>query len=161
MSKQFPIVVRPKRARGVATVELALVLPLIVIFFVFMFEVGRVLMLQHTADTAAYEAARAAMVPGATADEAYQTAQQLTDAAGLSNVSILVTPSVLEENTPLITVQVDIPVNENSWVAPQQFGNFVVSSEVTLLCERPPIVRMSAMSDLSAQKSKLKGDSGT
>lgn len=149
------------RNRGVATVELAIVLPLIMLFFTFMFEIGRVLMLQHTADSAAYEAARSAMVPGATADEAYQAAQQLVDAAGLSNVSILVTPALLAENTPLITVQVNIPVNENSWIAPQQLGNFVVSSEVTLLCERPPTVRMSAMSDLNLQKSKLKGDSGT
>lgn len=148
---------KPRR-HGSTLVEMAFVLPLIMFFFAMMFELCRVLMLQHTADTAAYEAARAAMVPGATAAEAQQVAQQMINSNGLKQTSVLVSPEILTETTPLITVKVNIPVNENSWIAPSQLGNFVVSSEVTLLCERPPIIRLSAMSNLSAQKDKLKND---
>ena len=137
---------------------MAIVLPIIMLFFTMMFELCRVLMLQHTADTAAYEAARAAMVPGATSAEAHQTAQAMVDSAGLTQATITVTPVDITETTPLITVRVEIPVNDNSWIAPTQLGNFVVSSEVTLLCERPPIIRLSAMSDLSVEKTRLKND---
>ena len=161
MSKSLKNAARKRKVRGATTVEMAIVFPLIVLFFTFMFEVGRVLMLQHTADTAAYEAARAAMVPGATVTEAQRSAQQLVDAAGLTNVTINVTPNNLVESTPLVTVKVDIPVNDNSWIAPSQFANFVVSSEVTLLCERPPIVRLEAMTELSALKQMLESRTGT
>ncbi len=147
-----------RRRRGATTVEMAVVIPVVMLFFAAMFELCRVLMLQHTADTAAYEAARSAMVPGATSAEAYESALQMTDASGLKNVAIDVTPDPILEETSMVTVTVEIPVNENSWIAPSQLGNFVVSSEVTLLCERPPIIRLSAMSDLSAQKTKLKND---
>ncbi|QEG00298.1 TadE-like protein [Stieleria maiorica] len=149
---------RRKAARGATTVEFALVFPLIILFFTFTFEVCRVLMLQHTADTAAYEAARSAMVPGATAAEAEQVAQLLLDNAGLTLADIHVTPVDITDETALITVEVSIPVNENSWIAPSQFANFVVSSEVTLMCERPPLVKLAAMTDLSAKKDRMKNN---
>jgi len=125
------------------------------LFFAFLFEICRVLMLQHTADSAAYEAARAAMVPGATAAEGQLVAQNLVNAAGLTSVVIQVTPSQITDNSALITVQVDIPVDQNSWIAPSQFANFVVSSEVTLMCERPPMLKLSALPALRAKKSQL------
>jgi hypothetical protein len=115
-------------------------------------------MLQHTADSAAYEAARAAMVPGASASEGQQVAQDMVDAAGLTSVSIQVTPSPITEASGLVTVKVDIPVNQNSWIAPDQFANFVVTSEVTLMCERPPMLKLSALSELRAKKSQLQGN---
>ena len=152
---------RRQSRRGSTLVEMSIVLPLIMLFFTMMFELCRVLMLQHTADTAAYEAARAVMVPGATSAEAHQVAQQMLDAAGLTQTTIEVTPDTIVEGTALISVRVDIPVNDNSWIAPTQLGNFVVSSELTLMCERPPIVRLAAMNDLKLKKSKIKGKKGT
>ena len=50
---------------GAVLVEFALVLPVIMFTFACMVEISRVMLLQHTADTAAYEGARSAMVPGA------------------------------------------------------------------------------------------------
>ncbi|QDV84895.1 TadE/TadG family type IV pilus assembly protein [Planctomycetes bacterium TBK1r] len=147
-----------RKPRGATTIEFALVFPLILLFFAFMFEVSRVLMLQHTADTAAYEAARAAMVPGATAAEAEQVAQQLVDDAGFSLVDIQVTPTDITDETALITVSVSIPVNNNSWIAPTQFANFVVNSEVTLMCERPPLIKLSALTDLGAKKERMQNN---
>ncbi|WP_182864625.1 TadE/TadG family type IV pilus assembly protein [Rhodopirellula sp. JC639] len=148
-----------RRRRGAALVEMAIVLPLIMLFFTGLLEIGRVLMLQHTADAAAYEAARSAMVPGATAAEARQVAQQLVDAAGLASVVIEVTPETITELTPLITVKVDIPVNENSWIAPRNVAVLAVSSEVTLMCERPPVTRLAAVDDLNAKKQSMQSPS--
>ncbi len=43
---------------GVVMIEFAIVLPVILFSFACMIEISRVLLLQHTADTAAYEGAR-------------------------------------------------------------------------------------------------------
>lgn len=140
-------------------VEFALVLPIILGFFLFVVEIGRVMMLQHTADTAAYEAARSSMVPGATTDEGTAVAQELIDEAQLSDVAILFDPPTLTDDTALVSVRVDIPMATNSWIMPQLFfGDTTVTSEVTLVCERSPIVRLSAMPELKLKKEKLAGD---
>ncbi len=158
MAKFSRMKLRQRRPRGAALVEMAMVLPLIMLFFTAMLEICRVLMLQHTADTAAYEAARSAMVPGATAAEAQQVAQQLVDAAGFTQVVIAVTPETISEFTPLITVKVEIPVNENSWIVPQSVPVLAVSSEVTLMCERAPVTRLAATEELHAKKQALQND---
>ncbi len=69
---------KPHR-RGAAIVEFSLVMPIILLFFTTMIELSRVLMLQHTADTAAYEAARSAMVPGGKAQDAHNAANSLCE----------------------------------------------------------------------------------
>ena len=56
--------------KGAVLVEFAFVLPVILFSFAAMFEISRVLLLQHTADTDAYKGARIAMLPGATAADA-------------------------------------------------------------------------------------------
>lgn len=144
--------------RGAALVEFAVVLPVIMLFLTAMVEISRILMLQHTADTAAYEAARCAMVPGATATEAEWEAFALIEAAGLRNTTVTISPSEITEDTAFITVRVQVPANENSWMLSDQFADVVVASEVTLLTERSPIVRLSGIPGLKAKKSKLKGE---
>ena len=145
---------------GAVLVEFAMVLPIVVVLFSGLIEISRVLLLQHTADTAAYEGARAAMVPGATADEAKLEATRLLEANGLHSTKVTVTPETLEEASPLITVLVEIPVGPNSWIAPIRFFNMNISSEVTLFCERPPIVRLTGVPALKAKKTKGKAGAG-
>ncbi|MBB3210585.1 Flp pilus assembly protein TadG [Rhodopirellula rubra] len=149
---------RKRSRQGAALVEFAIVLPVMMLFFTAMIEISRILMLQHTADTAAYEAARSAMVPGATVSEAELEAQILLDAAGLVATQVTVSPSVITEETAFITVRVEVPVEENCWITPDQFTNSAVVSEVTLLTERSPIVRLTGIPELKAKKSKLKGE---
>lgn len=93
---------------GAVLIEFATALPIVVIFFSGMIEIGRVMMLQHTADTAAYEGARDAMVPGATADEAMKEAAQLLANAGLLSSVIKISPDVITEETSFLTVEVEI-----------------------------------------------------
>ena len=68
------------------------------------------------------------------------------------------TASDITDKTALITVQVAIPVNENSWIAPSRLADLVVTSEVTLMCERAPPVKLSAMAELNAKKEELQSN---
>jgi Flp pilus assembly protein TadG len=141
---------------GAALVEFAVVLPIILLIFAAMIEISRVLLLQHSADTAAYEGARNAMVPGATSDEATQAAQALLTAAGLKSSKITVTPTEITEATPLITVQVEIPIAPNAWISPTWFGQSSVTSETTLFCERPPMVQLTGIPQMQKKSTNIK-----
>ena len=143
---------------GATLVEFALVLPIIITFFFATVELSRVLMLQHTADTAAYEAAREGIVPGATSGEVIVVADEMLDSAGIEQASVDVTPDQILEETALITVNVEIPVSDNSWIAPHFFFGGSVTSEVSLFCERSPIIRLTGIPKIKAKKKKMKGD---
>jgi Flp pilus assembly protein TadG len=144
-----------QKRRGAVLVEFAMVLPLIVIIAFAMIELSRLMLLQHTADTAAYEGARHAIVPGATPGEAVKAAKDLIDANGLRDVIIEVTPDIIVEETPLVTVRVEVPVSQNSWIAFFSFVSRSVSSEVTLYCERPAIIRLSGRPKVQVKKNEL------
>lgn len=152
---QKRIRVKSNHRTGAALVEFAVILPIILLCFASMIEFSRVLLLQHTADSSAYEAARAAMVPGATKEDAIESANSLLQANRLRNAVIKVTPDVIQETTALITVQVDIPVAINSWLPPFWFSRSTVSSEVSLFCERPPMIQLTGVPEM-----KSKGKSG-
>lgn len=110
-----------QKRRGALTVEMAIVLP---VFFLFLFaaiEFGRMNMLRHTVDNAAYEAARTAIVPGGDAATAEQAAVDLLAAIGARGVTVQVDPSVITDDTPEVTVTVVCPCNENSYVGPSFF----------------------------------------
>lgn len=131
-------------------------MPIIMLFFTGMAEIARVLMLQHTADTAAYEGARFAMVPGATAEEGVTAAKQLLGAADIKDAIVSISPAQITETTPLISVEVKIPLTANSWVPNFNYTKMDVVSEVTLFCERPPMVRLTGIPELKAKAAKLK-----
>ena len=67
---------RAARRRGATTVELALTLPILFLLVFGAIEFSRAHMLQHTTEIAATEAARQAIVPGATAEECRNTCLQ-------------------------------------------------------------------------------------
>ncbi len=102
-------------------------------------------MLQHSADTAAYEGARNAIVPGAKSEDARQAATALLRAAGIKRGQVFVEPEIITEETAAITVRTVIPLNDNSWVVPNFFGGRVVDSSVTLICERPALVMLTGI----------------
>lgn len=143
---------------GAAIVEMAIVIPFVLIITGGLLEVSRLLMLHYTADTAAYEGARAAMVPGATAAEAVETVEALLNKSGCTWTSINVEPAMITEDTPLITVSVEMPLNENSWITSHGFLDIVIHSEVTLFAERPPATRLTGLPSLKTRVEKLKGN---
>ena len=145
---------------GAVLVEFALVLPVILFTFASLVEVSRVLLLKHTADTAAYEGARSGMVPGATAADASNMAKSLLTVAGLKGATVEITPKVVDDETPMITVAVAIPLSENFWITPMLFKDYTARSEVSLFCERPPVVQLVGVPEMKIKGSKGGKDKG-
>lgn len=147
---------RNKRQAAVL-VEFSMVLPIVVFTFASMIEISRVMLLQHTADAAAYEGARQGMVPGATATQATEAANALLSIAELEGTKVIITPDVITEATSIISVDVEIPIAENCWIIPLLIKDFAVSSSVTLFCERPPVVQLTGVPAIKAKNAKTKG----
>lgn len=122
--------------RGALAVEMAIVLPVFFLFMFAMIEFGQMNMIRHTVDNASYEAARTAIVPGGDAATAEAAAIQLLDAIGARNVTVQVTPNVITDDTPEVTVTVSCPCNENSYVASKFFKDGTLTGTTTLRRER-------------------------
>ncbi len=126
-----------KRQRcGAITVEFALCLPIMLFIFFASYEFCRANMIRQTADNAAYEGARRGIVPGATADDVRVSAQWVLDTIGTKDATIRVEPAVIVDDTPEVTVTVEVPMNANGFVAPAFMRNKKVSTSFTLARER-------------------------
>ena len=126
----------PKHRRGTTVVEFAIVSPVFILLLVASFEFARLNVVRHTADNAAYEAARIAMVPGATAAEAVNEANRIMSIAGARGTNVTVNPSTIGPNTRQITVTVDIPLGQNGWITPRFTGATSMRAQSTLKAER-------------------------
>jgi Flp pilus assembly protein TadG len=104
--------------RGTTSVEFALTVPLFLAFLFGALEFGRANMIRHTAQNAAYEAARAAIVPGATAAKAEAAAYAALSYAGIGTATVTITPSVLGPGDNEVTVDVSVPMDPNSYLTP-------------------------------------------
>src|ERR1700754_1073325 len=84
--------VKCRRARrGATVVEFAITAPIFFLFLMAAFEFGWMNVIRHTADNAAYEAARSVMVPGATAAEATTKATNLLNVVGARGAKVTIT----------------------------------------------------------------------
>ncbi len=109
-----------------------MVVPILFILFFGAVEFARVAMVRHTVDNAVYEAARVAIIPGATQSEAIAEARRLLNSVGIQAPSITITPSVLAKDTPQVTVQITVPMNANSYVPPQYFAGRSITRQLTM-----------------------------
>jgi Flp pilus assembly protein TadG len=95
-------------------VELAFTMPILFLMLFACYEFGRANMIRHTCQGAAYEAARAAIVPGATRKEAEQTAEFFLSTCGVRKFDIDVNPGEITDKTEKVTVQIKVKMHENS-----------------------------------------------
>lgn len=121
---------------GATLVEFAIIAPVFFLVIFAMFEFSRFNIIRHTSDNAAYEAARIAIVPGATAGEAIAEANRILNIVGARNATVSVNPSVITKETSSITVSIDIPMNSNGLVVPKFTSNKTLHAESTLRTER-------------------------
>lgn len=128
------IAARPARPRrGVTAVEMALTLPILFLLVFGAIEFSRAHMLQHTTEIAATEAARQAIVPGATADDCRNTCMAELGVLGIVDAEVDVDPSVILDDTSQVTVTVNIPVNAvNQMVLPTWFYENTMRKSVTM-----------------------------
>lgn len=131
-----PIASRRAR-RGVAAVEFAFVAPIFFLLTIAAFEFGRLNVMRHTADNAAYEAARHAMVPGATAAEAVEKATDLLNIVGTRGARVTVNPPVLGPKVDKVNVTIDVPMSQNGWITPRMTRLKTIRATSTLVTERP------------------------
>jgi Flp pilus assembly protein TadG len=122
--------------RGATLVEFAMTAPIFILFLMASFEFGWINVMRHTADNAAYEAARHVIVPGGTAAEAKARATSILNAVGARDPKITITPSTIAPETKQVTVQVDLPVDSNSLIMPRFLKGKTLSSTSTLRTER-------------------------
>jgi Flp pilus assembly protein TadG len=109
------------------------------IFFLFLlaaFEFGWLNVIRHTADNAAYEAARTVIVPGATSAEARAKADGLLRIVGARGAIVTVTPSNVTTETEQVTVAIDVPMQRNGLIVPRFTSSTTIHSESTLRTER-------------------------
>jgi Flp pilus assembly protein TadG len=131
------VIQRNRRAkRGAVAVEFAISAPVFFLFLLAAFEFGWLNVLRHTADNAAYEAARAAMVPGATAADATAKANGILKIIGARGAKVTITPATLTTSTKAVTVAVDVPMRRNGLIAPRFTSKTTLHSESTLRTER-------------------------
>ena len=121
---------------GATLVEFALVAPIFFLLLLASFEFSRLNVIRHTADNAAYEAARMIMVPGAKASEGIAEAERILGIVGARGTTVTVDPSELGPRATQVTVEVAVPMNSNGLIAPVFTGSAVVRSKSTLKAER-------------------------
>jgi Flp pilus assembly protein TadG len=117
-------------------VEFAIVAPVFFVFVIAAFEFGRLNVIRHTADNAAYEGARRAMVPGATAAEASSEAERILRTVGARGAKVTINPATLGPEVNQVTVTVDVPLSQNGWITPRFTKNSTIRATSTLRTER-------------------------
>jgi Flp pilus assembly protein TadG len=125
-----------KHRRGATTVEFAIVAPIFFLLMMASFEFSRLNVIRHTADNAAYEAARHAMVPGATASEAVSKANTILRTVGARGARVTINPTVLGPDVNTINVRVDVPLDQNGWIVPRFTKGSTMTAQSTLRTER-------------------------
>jgi hypothetical protein len=108
-------------------------------------EFSRANLLRHTANQAAYEAARHAIVPGANRAEAIAKAEEVLANFGVTKVDIRITPETITEETTSVRVDVEIPMDRFSWGALRFMKNRVLRTHSELLTERAPMILAQAL----------------
>ena len=122
---------------GAAVVEFALTASLLFLIIFTAVEFMRVNTIVNSAENAAYEGARAGIVPGATASEAQAAAQAMVSAIGVRGTTVDVQPATIRLDTPQITVTVSVPLDSNSFIAPRFFLGKTLQKTCTLTREVP------------------------
>jgi len=137
MNRQRRTICNVRRKRtAAAAVEFAIVAPIFFVLVIGSLEFGRLNIIRHTADQAAYEAARHAMVPGATAAEARQQANRMLRIVGTRGARVDVDPAVLGPDVDEITVTIDVPMNQNGWITPRFTRTTTIHAVSRLKTER-------------------------
>jgi Flp pilus assembly protein TadG len=118
--------------RGAALVEFALTSSLLFLIVFTAVEFMRVNTIVNTSENAAYEGARTGIVPGATAADAIAAAQSIMNVIGTRNATVSVEPATIATDTAEITVTVQVPLDDNSFIAPQFFLGKTLSKSCAL-----------------------------
>ncbi len=122
--------------QGAVAVEMAITLPILFLILFASVEFGHMNVIRHTVDNAAYEAARRAILPGATAASVRTVAEQIMEAVGATGVDVQVTPASLDRRVDEVTVRVSVPFDSNGWITPVLASGSDITGQSTLRREQ-------------------------
>jgi Flp pilus assembly protein TadG len=104
------------RRRGALTVEVAICLPVLFLFLFGCYEIAHANMLMHATESAAYEAARVGIVPGAKSEKIRNAAQFVLNSVGVNDFTLTITPDPVDRSTEKVKVEIAVPFRGNSSV---------------------------------------------
>ena len=126
----------PKLHRqGAVVVEFAITAPLLFLILFGCLELSHANMVFNVAEAAAFEGAREAIIPGATAAEAEAAAQRILNISRIRNAQVTVNPANLAVDTETVQVTVRVVYSQNSILPPNFTRNLVMVRDCTLVRE--------------------------
>ncbi|MEM9410177.1 MAG: TadE/TadG family type IV pilus assembly protein [Planctomycetota bacterium] len=109
-------ITNPRKRQGSSSVEFALLFPLVLLFFTACVGLTQGFLLKDTAQHAAYEGVRTALVITSSADDVTTAVNEFTSSMGIDGAVVTVEPSELTQTTAEVSVTVSIPLSENAWI---------------------------------------------
>lgn len=127
---------RLRGRRGSTIVEVAIVLPIVLLLFYAQLNFSRANMILNTAAHAAYRGARKGIVPGTNVAKIEADVQSELAALSITDAIVTITPSVISDETPQVTVEVSVPLLPNLFATPTFLGTTTVVRSCTLTREQ-------------------------
>lgn len=126
---------------GAVTLEFALIAPVVVAFFMGMFELGRAVMVKETLDNAARNGAKMGTMPGKTNTDVLTEIVGILQGKGLPTGKATVTVKVNDVQADVstasagdkISVSVAIPAKDVTWTGTFYQGSAAITSESTVM----------------------------
>lgn len=118
-----------RRRRGAVAVEFAILVMLFVVIMLGILEFGRAIQVQQVITNAAREAARRAIVPGATDQQIQNVVNRYMVAAGIRGHNVVVQVNGAQTNLAgatshdAISVSVSVPYSQVRWIATNWIAN--------------------------------------
>jgi Flp pilus assembly protein TadG len=109
-----------RRRRGALSVEVAICLPILFVFLFACYEIAHANMLLHATESAAYEAARVGIVPGAKPDKIRAAATFVLNSVGATNFTVNITPDPITNSSEKVRIDIRVPFRGNTSV-PRMF----------------------------------------
>lgn len=99
---------------------MALCLPLLFALLFGCYEIAQANMILHATESAAYEAARNGIIPGADQDRMRQVAKNILSTVGVNDFQMTISPSVITRQTQTVRVEIEVNYLQNT-AAPKFF----------------------------------------
>lgn len=115
--------------------EMAVALPVFLLLLFGFLEMSRTSMIRNAMRIASYEAARAAIVPGATSSKAEVVANTHLQSAMVRYSTVTIDPEIITADTELVTATVSVPYASNAWFLPCIVPNITFEATCTLTRE--------------------------
>lgn len=128
--------------RGAHIVEMALVLPILIMVVFGIIEFARANQIRQTVKQAAYEGARVGITTDASVTNVQTAANSVLTSVGITGSTVTVSPNPITSTTQFVTVTVSTSATANGWFMKYFTAGQPISAAVTLESENSGISYM-------------------